>query len=88
MARDLVLYTLARMGILVVTTGILTLLNVPLLVAAVVSVVLVMPLSIVLFAPLRRRVATGMAQRTARRRAQHEELRAQLRGEDAESGSE
>lgn len=88
MARDLVLYTLARMGILVVTTGILTLFNVPLLVAAVVSVVLVMPLSIVLFAPLRRRVAAGMAQRTAHRRAQHEELRAQLRGEDTESGTE
>ena len=87
LARDLVLYTLARIGVLVVAAAVLVLLNVPLLVAAAVSVVVVMPLSMLLFAGLRRRVAGGIAQRTARRREQREQLRAQLRG-DSGSGAE
>ena len=82
LARDLLVYTLARLGILVVSAGVLVLLNVPLLVAAAVAVVLVMPLSMLVFSPLRRRVATGIAQRTAQRREKREQLRAQLRGED------
>ena len=88
LARDLLLYTLARLGILVVSAGVLVLLHVPLLVAAAVAVVLVMPLSMLVFGSLRRRVATGLAQRSQRRQAQRERLRAQLRGADsAESGT-
>lgn len=79
LTRDLLLYTLARLGILVVSAGVLVLLHVPLLVAAAVAVVLVMPLSMVVFGSLRRRVATGIAQRTAARRERREQLRAQLR---------
>lgn len=81
LARDIALYTLARLGALVLATGVLVLFQVPLLVAAAVSVVLIMPLSMLLFAPLRRRVAVGMAERTADRRRRREVLRAQLRGE-------
>lgn len=88
LAQAIVLYTLARLGLLAVAIVVLALFNVPLLVAAVVSVVLVMPLSMLVFASLRRRVAGGIAQRTAQRREQRAKLRAQLRGEDAGSASE
>jgi ABC-type bacteriocin/lantibiotic exporter with double-glycine peptidase domain len=86
---DIVLYSVARLGMLVAVTAVLVLFGVPLLVAAVVSVVVVMPLSMLVFGRLRRRVAAGMAERSAHRRARREELRAQLRGErgrDADSG--
>lgn len=86
--RDLLLYTLARLGILVVSAGVLVLLHVPLLVAAAVAVVLVMPLSMVVFGSLRRRVATGIAQRTAARRERREQLRAQLRDAGGNSAGE
>jgi hypothetical protein len=88
LARDLTLYTLARIGMLVALTGVLTLFMVPLLVAAAVSVVVVMPLSLVVLRGLRHRVAVGMAERSAQRRARRDELRAQLRGERDEGAGE
>ncbi|WP_344685897.1 DUF4229 domain-containing protein [Saccharopolyspora taberi] len=81
LARDVALYTVARLAMLVAATGALMLFGVPLLVAAAVAVVLVMPLSMLVFGTLRRRVAVGMAERAAERRARREELRAQLRGD-------
>lgn len=81
LARDIALYTLARLGMLVVAAAILMLFGVPLLVAAAVSVVLVMPLSMLVFGSLRRKVATGIALRAQARKARRESLRAQLRGE-------
>lgn len=65
----------------VVVAAALMLVRVPGLVALAVSVVVVMPLSLLVFGQLRRRVAAGMAERAADRRARREELRAQLRGE-------
>ncbi|SDJ81242.1 Protein of unknown function [Actinopolyspora mzabensis] len=81
LARDITLYTVARFGLLAVLAGVLVLFDVPLLVALAVSVVVAMPLSLVVFSGLRRRVATGMAERAAERAERKEQLRAQLRGE-------
>ena len=81
LARDVALYTVARLAMLVAATVVLMLFQVPLLVAAAVAVVLVMPLSMLVLGSLRRRVAVGMAERAQQRRARREELRAQLRGE-------
>jgi ABC-type bacteriocin/lantibiotic exporter with double-glycine peptidase domain len=81
LARDIALYTVARLSMVVVVAAALMLARVPGLVAVAVAVVVVMPLSLLVFGQLRRRVATGMAVRTAERRARREELRAQLRGE-------
>ncbi|WP_092977204.1 DUF4229 domain-containing protein [Actinopolyspora lacussalsi] len=81
LARDITLYTVARFGLLAVLAAVLMLFDVPLLVALAVAVVVAMPLSLVVFAGLRRRVATGMAERAAERSERKEQLRAQLRGE-------
>lgn len=78
LAIDLTLYTLARLGLLVITAAALTLAGVPLLVSAAVSVVAVLPLSLLLFGSLRRRVATGIAERTQLRRQRRAQLRAEL----------
>ena len=81
LGRDLALYTVARLGMVVGVAGVLVLLGAPLLVAAAVSVIVVMPLSMLVFGGLRRRVATGLAERSAERKARRDHLRAQLRGE-------
>lgn len=83
LARDIALYTVARLGMVAAVTALLVQTTVPLLVALAVAVVVVMPLSLLVFGKLRRRVAVGMAERTAERRARREELRAQLRGDRA-----
>lgn len=83
-ARDLALYTIARLGMLVVVAAILALVGVPLLVAAAVAVVFVMPLSMLVFGSLRRRVATGIAVRKQERQQRRERLRAQLRGDEVD----
>lgn len=79
--RDIALYTLARLGLVAAVTTALLLFRVPLLVAVAVAVVAVMPLSLLLFSGLRRRVAAGVAERTEARRARRAELESQLRGE-------
>lgn len=83
LARDLTLYTLARLGMLAVGTGVLSLFHVPLLVAIAVVLVLVLVLSLsgLVFGGLQGRVAVGLAQRSARRKAQRERLRRELRAD-------
>ncbi len=88
LARDVTLYSLARLGMLAVVAAVLVLLNVPLLVAAAVAVVVAMPLSLLVFGRLHRRVSEGMARRSEQRRARREELKAQLRGEREEEAAE
>lgn len=85
-ARDLALYTLARLAMVAVVIGILVSFKVPLLVAAVVSIIFVMPLSMLVLGTLRRRVAFGMAERTEARRQRRAELHAQLSGKRDEQG--
>ncbi|WP_198319381.1 DUF4229 domain-containing protein [Actinopolyspora erythraea] len=88
LALDIALYTVARFGMLTALAGVLVLFRVPLLVALAVGVVVAMPLSLVVFSRLRRRVAAGMAERAAERSERKEQLRAQLRGEADEVESD
>lgn len=81
LALDIALYTAARFGLVAIVAVLLMLAQVPVLVALAVSVVVVMPLSLLVFGGLRRRVAVGMAERTQDRRERRDRLRAQLRGE-------
>jgi hypothetical protein len=83
LGRDLILYTLARFGLLAAITGILLLFKVPLLVALAVAVVAGFPLGILLLRPLNRRVTEGLAARGAAKYAERERLRAQLRGDES-----
>jgi Protein of unknown function (DUF4229) len=87
LTRDLTLYTLARIGLVAVVAVLLTLFNVPLLVAVAVGVVAGLPLGILLFRPLNRRVTEGLAARGAEREEHRARLRAQLRGEDPPDAS-
>ncbi|MDA3649059.1 DUF4229 domain-containing protein [Saccharopolyspora indica] len=83
LARDIALYTVARFAMVIAVAALLMLAKVPALVALAVSVVVVMPLSLLVFGKLRRRVAIGMAERGAERKARREELLSQLRGDRA-----
>lgn len=78
--RDIALYTAARIGLLVVIAFLLTLVNVPLLIAIAVGLVLAWPLSMVLLRGLNARIAAAMTER----RAERLKMRAELRGEASE----
>lgn len=86
LARDVLMFTLARAGLVVVLAavimGISALLGatVPLVVAFLIAVVAALPLSILLFNGLRKRVNEGIVVVDARRRAEKEQLHARLEG--------
>lgn len=87
LARDVAIYSIARL-LLVVVIGAIILgvaalvgVAVPLLVAAIFAVLIALPLSLLLFAKLRKRVNEGIAAFDAQRRADQADLRARLRGE-------
>lgn len=82
LARDLTLYTAARLVLVALVTLVLVLAGVPLLVSILLALVLVLPLSLVLFRSLRARVVAGLYEAGERRRAERARLRAQLRGGD------
>lgn len=88
LARDVVLYSVARLllvvvlGAVIIGGGRLLGVDVPLLVAAIFAVLIALPLSLVLFSKLRIRVNKGIAAVDEQRRADQAELRAKLRGED------
>lgn len=87
LVRDIVLYSLARLALVVVLAAVVLYLprvfgvEIPLLVAALFAVLIALPLSLVLFAPLRRRVNEGIAAVDERRRLAREDLEERLRGE-------
>lgn len=81
-------YALARLLIIAAVTALLTLVKVPLLVAIMVALVVAVPLSLLLLKRPRQDLNAALAHTGARRRAQKEELMAQLRGEDERSSSE
>lgn len=83
LASTLALYTLARVAVVAVIAGLLTLAGVPVLIALLVALIVALPLSMVLFRGLRARLDRAIAVRTARRGAERDALRAQLRGEQA-----
>lgn len=77
----LALYTLARIGLVAVITGVLVLANVPLLVALLVALIVALPLSMFVFRGLRSQLDARLAEVSRRRRAEREALRARLRGD-------
>jgi hypothetical protein len=82
LARDVALYSAARLVLLAVTALLLLLTGMPLLVAILVAVVVALPLSVVLLGSLRARVNAGLAVAGERRRVERDRLRQQLRGEE------
>jgi hypothetical protein len=92
LARNLALYTVARMLLVVVLAalilGIAAMVGdgMPLLVALIFAVVIALPLSMVLFKTLRIRVNEAIADVDEKRRRDKADLRARLRG-DQEGGS-
>ncbi|WP_433198682.1 DUF4229 domain-containing protein [Nocardia sp. CA-107356] len=93
LARNLALYTLARLGLVVVITaaiiGVARLVSVdiPLVVAALFALIIAMPLSLTLFKKLRARVNEDIAIVDAKRRQDKAQLRARLRGDDDPTGA-
>ncbi|GAA4486546.1 DUF4229 domain-containing protein [Rhodococcus olei] len=87
LARDLALYTVARLGLVVVIAALilggskLVGVDVPLLVALIFAVIIALPLSLVLFKSLRVRVNEQISAVDAQRRRDREDLRSKLRGE-------
>jgi Protein of unknown function (DUF4229) len=87
-AVSVLLYVAARLALVVVLTAVIygagRLLGVyefPIAVAALLALIIAMPLGIWLFGPLRRRATAGIEVATERRRRDREQLRARLRGE-------
>ncbi|MGH3672114.1 MAG: DUF4229 domain-containing protein [Pseudonocardiaceae bacterium] len=80
-ARDLVLYSAARLALVAVLALLLVIAGVPLLVAILLAVVVALPLSMVLLSSLRSRVNVGLAAVRERRQVERERLRQQLRGD-------
>ncbi len=90
MVRDVVIYTLARLLLVVALTAVIfyaaRLLGIrefPLVIAMLFAIILALPLGIWLLAPLRRRATTGIAAVDERRRTDRDQLQARLRGEDS-----
>ncbi|MBF6131242.1 DUF4229 domain-containing protein [Nocardia brasiliensis] len=92
LARNLGLYTLARLALVVVITVLIVLVaqlvsvDIPLVVAALFALIIAMPLSLLLFKRLRVRVNEDIAVVDERRRHDKAQLRARLRGETPEGG--
>lgn len=88
LARNLALYTLARLGLVVVLAAVIVLVarlirvDIPLIVAALFALIIAMPLSLTLFKKLRARVNEDIAVVDEKRRKDKAQLRARLRGED------
>lgn len=85
LARDVALYSVARLALVVAMALLLVLVGVPLLVSILLALVVALPLSMVVFRSLRVRVAAGLAAAGERRRVERARLRSQLRGEQGHS---
>lgn len=84
LARDVALYSAARLTLVAVTALLLVLAGVPLVVSLLLAVVVALPLSMVLLGPLRARVDAGLTVVSARRRDERDRLRRQLRDGDSQ----
>jgi hypothetical protein len=87
LGRDLALYSLARVGLVVAITALLMLFRVPFVVSLAVAVVAGFPVGMLLFRGLNRRVTDGLVARGAAKHAERERLRAELRGETPRDGT-
>jgi hypothetical protein len=88
MVRDVVVYTLARLVLVVALTAVIFYIaqligirEFPLVVALLFAIVIAMPLGIWLLAPLRKRATASVALVDQRRRHDREQLQARLRGQ-------
>ncbi|MFR9801635.1 DUF4229 domain-containing protein [Pseudonocardia sp. RS010] len=82
LAATVVVYTVARLGLVAVIAALLALVGVPLLLAILLALVVALPLSLVVFRGLRARLDLALAESGRRRSAQRDALRARLRGDD------
>ncbi|MCA1006050.1 DUF4229 domain-containing protein [Rhodococcus hoagii] len=88
LVRDVALYSVARLALVVLLAVVILFggkafgVDVPLIVAALFAVLIALPLSLVLFAKLRKKVNLDIASVDAQRRADKADLHAKLRGED------
>ena len=82
MSRDLLVYTLLRLAMLVVIAAGLMAVGVPALVAVLIGLVVAFALSLVLFRGLRARLDDDLAEARTRRRAERDRLRTALRGDE------
>ncbi|TLG14973.1 DUF4229 domain-containing protein [Nocardia cyriacigeorgica] len=88
MARNLALYTVARLGLVALITAVIMLaaklidVQIPLVVAALFALLIAMPLSLILFKGLRTKVNEDIAVVDERRRQDKAQLRARLRGDE------
>lgn len=82
LAVTVLLYVLARIGLVAVVAGVLVIAGVPLLLAVLIGLIVALPLSMVLFRGLRGRLDAALAATGARRSAERDALRARLRGDD------
>ena len=89
MVRDVVIYTLARLLLVIALTAVIfyaaQLLGIrefPLVIAMLFAIILALPLGFWLLAPLRRRATARIAEIDERRRTDRDQLQARLRGED------
>ncbi|AYA23566.1 MULTISPECIES: DUF4229 domain-containing protein [Rhodococcus] len=86
--RDVALYSAARLALVVALTLLILYVprafgvEIPLLVAALFAVLIALPVSLVLFASLRRRVNEGIAAVDERRRTERADLEKRMRGEN------
>jgi hypothetical protein len=80
LARDVALYSAARLAMVAIPTLLLVLAGVPLVVSVLLAVVVALPLSMMVLGSLRGRVNAGLALAGQRRRAERDRLRQQLRG--------
>ncbi|WUI30183.1 DUF4229 domain-containing protein [Nocardia sp. NBC_00416] len=94
LARNLGLYTLARLVLVAVLTVVIMVgaavvtVEIPLVVAILFAIVIALPLSLALFKGLRGRVNADIAAVDERRRRDKAQLRARLRGEPGSAESE
>lgn len=87
LARNLVLYTVARLVLVAIIAAIIVLVahlvkvDIPVIVALLFALIVAMPLSLLLFKRLRSRVNQDIAAVDERRRTDKAQLRARMRGE-------
>lgn len=82
LARDVALYSAARLALVAPTALLLLWAGVPLLVSILIAVVVALPLSMVLLGTLRARVNSGLAAVAQGRKVERERLRRQLHDEE------
>ncbi|WP_040813571.1 DUF4229 domain-containing protein [Nocardia concava] len=88
LARNLALYTVARLGLVAVITAVImgvaaaVQVSIPLIVALLFGLLIAMPLSLVLFKKLRAQVNRDIAAVDAKRRKDREQLMSRLQGKD------